>query len=292
MLNFGDSITVGVGSSSINKSWVGLLTPINQGVSGAQAADVSQKCIGITSNIDEVYTLMVGTNDARQYKDDSIKKSYYKKFLQSVIAWLYYPTKVLAKDCVLTGNWNNTLAFASGKNTTQTGSSALATVTGKKIYIGYYLQNDLATVNSLANVYIDDLLVGTYTCSAPAMNTINGATYAPACEVYDVSAGTHEVKIVIASSGKTVYLNYVIGNEQTHSNLKISNIIKYSANGYLAYGITQSTIESYNLMIKEVANNFSLNVIDNFNTLNPMTDLADEVHPNNAGHLKIYNNFK
>lgn len=293
MNNFGDSITVGVGASPSTKSWVGLLAPVNKAVSGSQAADVANVVTLTTPNVSDGHTLMIGTNDVRLYKDNASKQAHFKRFLRHCIAWLHYPAKVLGINCTFTGTWSNTTVNSIGKNSTQNGATAKATVTGDKIYIGYIIQNSSAAI-STADVYVDNVLVGVISCdgiTAP-MNTGNGATYAAACECFEVGAGAHEVRLVVTSTNKYFYLNYILGNNQVVSKLLVSNIIKYSDAAYITYGVSEIILNKYNNIINLLSAEFALTIVDNKSDIVPSLHLADGIHPNNAGHEIIYNNFK
>lgn len=289
MQAFGDSITVGTGASSTANSWMGLYTPVNNAVSGSQAGDISNKILSATPA--DKYYLMMGTNDVSVYKNDVVKQGYFKTFLRHCLAWVSFPNKILAKDMTMTGTWINTAANSFGKNTTQLGATISTTVTGSKIFIGYIIQNNTVAL-SKGDVYIDGVNVGTLNCDGQtvSMNTQNGATYANACEVFHVAAGTHTVQIVCTTSGKQLYINYVC-TDQLETPVKISNIIKQSATGYSNNGISVATTDAYNSIINCVLNDFSATLIDNYSAINPLIHLADTLHPNNAGHLIIHNNF-
>lgn len=289
MQAFGDSITVGVGANPSSKSWMGLYTPINSAVSGAQAADVSNKVI--ISEVSDKYSLMVGANDVAVYKNDQVKQGYYATFMRHNLAWLSFPNKVFAKDMTMTGNWINTAANSFGKNTTQQGATISTTVIGSKIFIGYIIQSNTVAL-SRGDVYIDGQLAGMLSCDGltVSMTTQNGATWGNACEVFHVADGTHTVSIVCTTSGKQLYINYICAN-QTETPVKISNIIKMSATGYNTYGISIDTTNTYNSILTNVLTDFSAILIDNYSAIDPTLHLADNLHPNNAGHQIIHNNF-
>lgn len=288
MINFGDSITVGVGASPSSKSWVGLFTPINSAVSGSQAAEVSNAVQ--TAQMNDFYTFMVGTNDVRIYKDHPTKMQYFRKFLFSALAFVAMPNKTTARNMTATGTWSNTQVNTFGRVTSQNNASLKTTFTGNKVYVGYIIQNHV-NATSVGNVLIDGVLVGTISCdgfSVP-MNTQNGATFAAACEVFNTSEGTHEIEI-INTSNKLLYINW-IATPQTPQDILVSNVIKLSPTVYQQLGITEQTTIDYNAIIQDVANHFGITLVDNFTKIDPAIHLSDGVHPNNAGHQIIYNNF-
>lgn len=297
---FGDSITVGTGASS-GQSWVGLFTPDNDGVSGAVASSMSTLVQGVTPDASKTYTIMIGTNDVRIYKDDTAKQDCFKDFLRNSVAWLCMDG---AADCAevggspnpnmtYTGTWSSISVNTCGRETTQLNASAEITVSGTAVYIGYIIQ-DVSAADTVAEVYIDNVLVGTLTPKQPL-----GSGYAPACARFGgLSSGNHDVKIVNTVSGKKFYLNYIKGSDQVNSpKILLSNVIKYSAAGYTNYGVTESTTDAYNTIISDLISEFTadgmdVTLVDNHASIDNTTDLSDYVHPNNAGHLKIHNNFK
>lgn len=301
---FGDSITVGVSANPSSLSWVGLLTPVNNAQSGDQAAEVSKDIQTVSVNPLNTYTIMVGTNDHRTYKADASRKEYFKRFLRQAVAWLALPTKVKGRDAgfTYTGTWNNTVINTFGKYTTATSSTAITSVSGTSIYVGYVIQNS-TQAKGTAKVFIDGTSVGSLATdgSSPTMNTVNGSTYAAACMRYSgLSNGLHEVKIVVDSvAGKYYYVDYVAGNDQVATpKILLSNIIPMTSAGYTTYGTSVGNVNDYNTIISDLVTEFTndgLNVVlvDNFTDISPATDFtADGIHPNNSGHAKISENFK
>jgi hypothetical protein len=286
---YGDSITAGFSASPSSLSYVSRSTPVNYGVSGYQAADVSN--LIITKPDAYNYSLMIGTNDVCVYKNDPTKKQYYEVFLRHCLAWMAFPSKIFAKNMVTTGSWVNTQANNFGKNTTEQGATISCNITGEKVFIGYIIQNHQVAL-SAGDVYIDNILVGTLSCDGitVSMNTQNGSTYANACKVFHVENGNHEVKIVCTTSGKQLYINYVC-SDQPERPVKVANIIKMKDAGYSAYGVSVQTINDYNAIISNVLQDFGAELIDNYSKIEPNIHLADNLHPNNLGHEVIYKNM-
>lgn len=290
MINFGDSITVGIGASTAPKSWVGLYAPINQAAAGSQAAEVSNAALSAS---DTNYTLMIGTNDVRIYKDSIEKQAHFKRFLRGILSALCHPVKTIARNMTATGTWVNTSVNSIGRYTLTNGAKLSCTVTGSKIFVNYIIQANTLAI-STGDVYIDSVLVGSISCDGQTnlMTTQNGLTYGSGCEVFNVAEGEHLVEIINTSAnGKYFYINYVSTN-QTEPLVKISNIIKLGASTYTSLGITSATTDAYNAIINNVITDFCAILIDNYSDINPAIHLSDGVHPNDAGHLIIHNNFK
>jgi len=289
MQTYGDSITVGTGASPSTKSWVGLYTPVNSAVSGSQAAEVSNAVL--TANNSD-YAVMIGTNDVRIYKDNVGKQAHFKRFFRGILSALSHPVKTIARNMTATGTWANTSVNSIGRFTLANGAKLSCTVTGEKIFINYIIQNNSLAV-STADVYIDSVLVGSICCdgNTASMQTQNGLSYGNGCDVFCVAAGSHLVEIINTSpNGKYLYVNYV-STDQTETPVKVSNVIKLGASTYTSLGITSATTDAYNTIINDVLTDFSATLIDNHSDIDPAIHLGDGVHPNNAGHLIIHNNF-
>lgn len=298
---FGDSITNGVGASSYSESWAGqwqdLYTTINTAVNGDQAGDMSYEIqTNHEPDINDIYTVMIGTNDHRQYKADATKQGFFEAFFRQSLAWLALPSRTIARDMTESGTWSNTGANSIGRLTTQNGATSQATVSGTGVYVGYIIQNSLSSEGT-AEVRIDGNLVGTISTYGD-MDTINGRTFAPAAAYFGGLADTsHTVEITVTSTGENFYLDYVAGSPQTPPQILVSNIIKMSAAAYSTYGTSEANVIAYNGIISDVlaefaADGVAITSVDNFTDIDPSTDLdPDGVHPNDTGHDIIYNNF-
>lgn len=299
---FGDSITVGVGATSYASSWAGLwgadFSTTNTAVNGDQAGDMSYE---IQSNhveeSERTYTMMIGTNDHRTYKDDIVKQGFFKSFLRQSLAWMALPTRTNARsvNVVETGIWADTGANAIGRVTTELGATATCSVTGTGVYIGYIIQNSLSS-EGVADVRIDGILVGTISIYGQ-MDTVNGRTFAPAAAYFGGLTDTsHTVEITVTSSGENFYLDYVAGSPQPPPKLIVSNIIKMSDAAYATYGTSEANVIAYNTIISDVISEFAsdgvaITAVDNYIDIDPLTDLSDGVHPNDTGHAIIHGNF-
>lgn len=300
---FGDSITVGGGASPSTESWIGLFTPKNNAVNNTGAGDMAKSVITNAFAFDPsvAYMFMIGTNDHRTYKADATKQEFWKKFLRMCVSWVSLENKKLPRvsgDMTFTGTWANTPVDSVGKYTTQLGATAEAVVNGDTVYISHIIQNSTAT-QAQADVYIDGNLVGTLDCFG-AMNTSAGGTYAPAAARFSgLGAGSHTVRVVVTTSGKNFHLYYIGGSDNAgglYPEVLLSNVIRMSAAAYTTYGSSDANVDQFNaiindLMLEFASDGFNVTLIDNHASIDPTTDLADGVHPNNAGHAKIHENF-
>lgn len=301
--SLGDSITVGVNASPNSLGYAHQLFDYTQkAVSGDQIAEQSKAAQSINPVANDRFTLMVGTNDIRTYKDDATKKGYFEAFYRQALVWLLTPGKVKARDAGMayTGSWSNTAANTFGKVSTALNATAQATVSGEAVYVGFILQAHSATVGSLFKVEVDGVDKGTYSCNGAGMNTVNGSTYAGAAlRIAGLSPGGHTVKVTVLSTGKNVYLDYIAGSAQAYQpQITVGNIIPMSTAAYTGYGISDATTLAYNALIGDLViyletDGFVLGFVDAYFQINTATDLAvDGVHPNNQGHGKLYDAFK
>jgi lysophospholipase L1-like esterase len=290
---FGDSITAGIGATTPAKSWVGLFTPVNKGISGAQAADLANTVILTAPIVTEKYTVMIGSNDIYKYRTDPIKQAYFKKFMRHNLAWLSFPNKVRAQDMVKTGTWWNASVNSFGIATSSNAATATATVTGTKVFIGHLMQDYVGTTGT-ASIEIDGVVVGTYSNNANGMTTHLAAGYALAACVFDVAAGTHTVKITVTSpNGGYFYLDYIAGNAQPSPKILLSNILKWSDAAYAGNGLMPTITNDYNTLVNQVIADFpNVVLVDNNSLINPVLHISDGVHPNDVGYKIIYNNFE
>jgi len=299
---FGDSITVGVGASSSNKSWAGLLggqrQVSNSAASGDQAADQSAKIQAASWAADRSYAIMVGTNDHRTYRSDAAKQAAFKAFVRQCIAWLAIPSKTIARSSSVTytGTWGNTVANTIGKQTTAMGAKASASFTGSGVVVGYILQQDLAAM-STATVKIDGVSVGSLSSYA-TMSTVNGRTYAPAAAYFGgLADGPHTIEIENTVAGKIFYLDYVAAVPKFSPRIVVSNVIRMTPAAYTTYNTSEANVIAFNAQIQSVVGEFASHglpvvLVDNCSGIDPAIHLPDGVHPNDAGHSIIHANFQ
>lgn len=305
---FGDSITYGTGASSKPMSYAALLVAslglpyTNYAVSGAQAADQSATAYAAKPNGGDKVSIMVGTNDHWKYGTNAAKKDLFKAFATGIVAWLAAPQRVRGIDPGFSyaGTWTKTQAFGIGKWSRTKDDTATVKVSGTAVYVGTIMQD---IVTGTADVYIDGAKVGSVSSKGAGMNTQKGATVAPAAYRFGGLANTEhtvQVKITSPSGGLNIfYLDYVAGSSQpSKPDVYLSNIIRMSAAGYAATGNTSSdqNVADYNTILSTLQSGFetdglSVSLIDSHGALNTTTDLADGIHPSNAGHLKLKNLF-
>ena len=310
---FGDSITTGTGAS--NPATTGYipvlarnkgLTIINNAVSGDMAADQADEiyALSITSGTQSTY--MIGTNDQEFYTTDNLLQDF-RDMMCVQLAWLAIPNsrKILGTDAVkitYAGSWSNSPAYGLGKYSTTNGSTATFTVYGSKIIIGSTaFPSDLA-MGGTFTVKVDGVVVGSYTDSFRGpMTTHAGINYGPfAIIIPNLTLATHTVVVTVTSAtnaNNQVYLDWVAGvdnvRQEAGPSVYVANVIQATL---YVYGGDEANIAKFCKVIKDSATYLSslgLNVsmVDVNSVLDPVADLADGLHPNDSGHLKIANSF-
>ncbi|MEY9328234.1 GDSL-type esterase/lipase family protein [Sinorhizobium fredii] len=304
----GDSITVGVGVTTAQR-YATLLanslsrTIVSRAKSGDMAADQAQKAISQARASTSIATIMVGTNDERVYGTSSVRRGYYIAFLRRLVLDAAAPVRKTGRSTAVAkvGTWFNTQVNTIGITTTQKGAKATATVSGTAVYIGTILQNH-PSARGVAQVKIDGQIVGTVSSDGTGgMNTYNGLSYGSAAFRFGgLSNGTHKVELTVTSaSGQNFRLDYISGNGgQAGVKTFVSNIIRKTAYGYAKVGGSDANVSAYNADIATListldSDSLGVYLVNNWSGFNPATHLLpDGVHPNPAGHSRIYSTFR
>lgn len=291
---FGDSITYGL-SATAGQSYSNLFTPINAGVSAAQAAEVSNHVQQESVNPFKAYTILVGANDATRYKDNPLLQQHFKSSLRASIAWLSLLDKKTAnKDLTLSGTWAKIPApNPVGMYTTQSGASASTQIKGSTIYVGLSA-GDFSDMSNFVVVEIDGIEYPHFSLYIPGSTTWLGQWWSRVCFVFDgLENTTHTVKITNkGSEGKFLHLDYIASNNQsTCPVILIGTIPKCTDTFCTSTGITQQTVQAYRNIIVEIANEFSARLVHTDLAMTEAGISSDGLHPNNIGHLQIHNAF-
>jgi hypothetical protein len=298
---FGDSISTpstNSGASSAANSMAGLTAGAEYNAVVGYQADTLANWVRLKAVDSRECRLMIGTNDVHVHKNDAQEQAWFREFLLASVAWLLTPAKKLARepgDFLLTGSWGNTAVNNFGKYTDQNGASAEGTFQGDAVYAFYIIQKN---VNAIADVYVDNVLVGELRSDGDFGGSSMQAPWAHACRRFaGFGPGQHTFKIV-SRGGLRFYLNGIAGTVQTGSaRLLLSNIAYFTAGAYATYGISAATTDAYNAIIVGVVNDlladgFDVTLVDNNAAIDPLTDLKpDGIHWNDAGHAKGFANF-
>ena len=267
------------------------LTEYNMAVSGAQAADQSFAATVLVPSAANTHTVLIGANDARLYPPS--KLSMWERFTRDLILKNALPQRVTARSAgmTLSGAWSNTLVNTVGKNTTAAGAKATAVVSGAAVYVSFIIQDNVSA-GGVANVKIDGVLAGTINSASLGLVTQNGLTYAPGSVRFGgLASGSHTVEIEVTSSGKIFYLDFIAGSDQpSNPAVYVGEVLRQS---YAGYG-SDANVALYNAALASITDDLALDGLDVSLVeldLVPATDLADGIHPNTAGHQKIFDAF-
>ncbi|PDT82942.1 SGNH/GDSL hydrolase family protein [Sinorhizobium sp. BJ1] len=306
----GDSITVGVGVTTAQRYATLLANSLSRTIasrakSGDMAADQAQKAISQARASTSIATIMVGTNDERVYGTSSVRRGYYIAFLRRLVLDAAAPVRKTGRSTAVAkvGMWFNTQVNTIGMTTTQKGAKATATVNGTAVYIGTIIQNH-PSAKGTAQVRIDGVLKGTISSDGTGdggMTTANGLSYGPAAFRFGgLSSGNHKVELTVTSAnGQNFRLDYIAGNtSQTGVKTFVSNVIRMNAYGYAKFGGSDASVSAFNTDIATLISTLSADglqayAVDNWSQINPATHLlTDGIHPNAAGHVRLYNAFR
>lgn len=317
MLNFGDSITLGTGATTNALGYAGLLqtdsntAQTNEGTSGAYACDVDAtqifndnvSTITIPVSRNPLQTLMIGTNDANIKGVGSYETGVYKPCHQASIAWLTIPStnKTLASTCTQTGTWaadgNYAATLAVKSSTNSSTLSCSITTNGGPIYIWYAVNDaytgtftyalDGGSTTSLSSVSTPLVAaLGTNGVFLVRLTSVSAASHTVAFNVTSGTGGTNTVSIIgigTTPPATPQYFGapavYVAGVIQQQSNANAAATAAYNADA----------LADVNLL---AGDGLPVYFVDARSAVNSSTQMANTLHPNNAGHSAIRDAFE
>jgi lysophospholipase L1-like esterase len=295
---FGDSITYGVGASVASKAYAYLLaialsgTSGNSAISGAMVPDQATYVYNANITSGDTVTIMLGTNDERIYGTNTAKQEFFKNGLAALAVRASSNTTNAIAGGTYTGTWYNTVAYGVGKHSNVNGSKLTFSVSGPVVYIGYIKQ---INNGGQFTVKVDGVLKGTYDCIGNGITTAKGLAYGPQLlRIAGLANTTHTVEIEVVSPTATanrVYIDWW-GGVAPRNAVYVANIPYATA--YVSGG-SDANVDAYNSEIASMANALGSDGVDvhlvDVNTSLSDSDMADEYHPNDAGHQKINNKF-
>ncbi|KRP74827.1 hypothetical protein TX23_01160 [Pseudomonas paralactis] len=306
---FGDSITFGIGSTPVGGIYVnGYVRNLAtyQGrivtISAVAASMVyDQAAVMFAFTIDSTFTtsLMIGTNDNRVYLDDAYRKDCFATGHLACLSWLAVPDtlKVFPNNaaCTYTGSWGtSSYGKIFTRFTTTVGATVTVPFSGPVVYL-----NILRTDGNVATgeVRVDGVLRSTVNFAGPGTGTLlspspaaAGAVGPSALRIGGLSDGPHslELKIItVGSGGSATFLGISVPpTSGVLPRVNAMTIIRSSDSS------TDARVAAYNALIATnvaILKRDGLDIaISNTNAvIEPSTDLADTLHPNDQGHNKI-----
>lgn len=290
----GDSISVGVGASAPAKSYAAILSAdLGQAIestasSGHMVPDQAAGVYGKNTVAGDKSVIMLGTNDAAQYGSDSAKRGYFIDGLRALS--IYLSAQIAAatpgNGVTFTGAWSTNPNAYGSYGSTVTGAKASFNVAGTAVALGFIRQ--LGNTGCF-KVTIDGVVKGTYPMGGDVTSLV-GKSWMPCSFIFGgLAAGVHavEVEIVGSTSGYSTFFHWFSGLVPK-AKLSLVNIPHATA-----YSGTNSTanIDAYNADIASLVTQLSgygldVNLADVCSALNA-SNMADNVHPNDSGHMKI-----
>ena len=323
--NFGDSITCGFYAQPNDgtglvwslEGYAGLfdtflsVPALNSCRQGDTAADLSRLWVPFhstpTANGNQLYTLMIGANDAYRYGIPASSLQTYSQEVGAALAWLAIPNtdKVLANTITQqTGIWTPDVNFGL-LSTDPTASLTFPinqAVAGRNLYLVYHVWalpygqagkaniaidgTTQATVdesqNSLVNIPTengtqDTFLVQTVPLGAAGPHTITFSSAGPAgSQIGLLWAGTPQADYRTVDGAPRVLIG----------------LITNSPSGNQTFAADIYNLQLTSLIPALAADGMNLTIVPTSRVLDPNTDFNDILHPNTAGHAKLAATFE
>ncbi len=318
--NFGDSLTCGFyaqpndgtglvwsleGYAGLFDAWLGVPAQ-NWCRQGDTAADLSRLWVPFhstpASTGNQLFTLMIGTNDAYRYGIPTDALQTYTQEVGAAVAWLAMPNsdKVLANAITQqVGTWSPDVGF--GMMSTSAGASLTFNVNqaaaGRNLYVVYHVWAQPYGVAGKATISVDGTVQATVDESANSsvrIPTENGTSDTFLVRTVPLGAvGPHTVSFSsVGPSGSEIGLlwagvaqeNYVAVDGAPRVLL---GLVPNSPSGNQTFAADNYSLQLGSLVPTLVADGMNVQIVPTSRVLDPGTDFADILHPNNAGHAKL-----
>lgn len=294
---FGDSITAYAGASSPQNAYISKLaaalgaTVDNSGVSTAMAIDQGGALINKAPAVGDVSTVWFGTNDQAKYDSDSVKRSHFIDCIRAYAVRLATnPVAAMPVNGVtFTGAWGTGYAYGV-HGSTAAGSAASFNVSGESVTLGFLRQYGNS---GTFRVRIDGVDKGVFAIGGD-VRTLLGSAFGPMALTFSgLGAGSHSVnvEVVTADASNVVFFHWFSGMVPK-CKVAVANIPHAVA---YTYGGSDANVDAYNSDISDLVFELSslglgVLLVDVCSVLNK-SDFADNVHPNDQGHEKVYKAF-
>ncbi|MFL9881300.1 SGNH/GDSL hydrolase family protein [Herbaspirillum rhizosphaerae] len=289
--SFGDSITAGAGASSFSNSYIGRLqsdlsiTIDDAAVSSSMVMDQADALYSRSFGVGDKTLIMFGTNDQAKYDLDIDKRRY---FIDGLRAFSFWSSTV----CTLAPAMSYSGAVATSG--LAWGSYGLSAPGAKAAFTSVGDVAALGSIRQYGNssqfkVTIDGIVKGTFNTGGD-VRTILGRSYGPMCLAFSgLGAGNHivEVEAISANTTNPVFIHWA-SSGVCNGSAFIANIPHAVA---YTYGGSSTNVDNYNAAILALINELisygiSVRLAGVVAALNP-SDMFDNVHPNDSGHIKI-----
>ena len=318
--NFGDSITCGFyatphdgtglvwsmeGYAGLFDTQLGVPSQ-NWCRQGDTAADLSRLWVPFHSTPDstshQLFTLMIGVNDAYRYGIAQVALQTYTAEVAAAVSWLAIPNsdKVLANAITQqTGSWNQDVGF--GMMSTDTGASLTFNVNqataGRNLYLVYHVWAQPYGQAGKASIAVDG------TVQATVDESQNSGVYIPTENgTYDTflvqqvplgAVGPHTVSFSsVGPAGSAVGLLWAGVAQGDYRNIDgapqvLVGYVTNSPSGNQTFAADNYSLQLMSLIPTLVADGMNVKGVNTTRVMDPNTDFADILHPNNSGHAKL-----
>lgn len=301
MKAFGDSITKG---SAVFKSFPSIIAQAkswaisNFGIDGAQAADIADSVYGNSVAAGDIRIIAVGENDQRTNGGDTTKQTFFSLIHKALVAFsaIADSNKIFGNSASVnySAGWVDGL-WGFGKYTNAASATATFQFTGSTLYLGMILSDPWTGTFS---VKVDGVVVATGSSAASGkISTVLGRVWAPMLvRISGLSIGQHTVIITNTSAGGSN--NYIAFDwaaaPSADAKVYVGEITKMTSSGYSQYGGSDASVDLFNKLIGTTVGDLYSDGLD-IHIVNspivPNSDLADGLHPTQAGHQKIATNY-
>jgi lysophospholipase L1-like esterase len=317
--NFGDSITCGAFASPLNGTgyvfstygYAGLfdaalgVPALNLCRSGDEAADTARLWAeNVTPALGQgqLFTLMLGTNDAYQCGNSSGCMANYQYAFTATLAWLALPAsdKYSAGNITTrSGSWTTDL---NDSLTSLTKNSTLdftvqQTVAGRPLLLAYQAIDASLLTGGSANVFIDGVAAATLTTTPSTGHPIatgNGTLATTFLAQLPLgSVGSHNIHIQVTSNDGALWsLMWAGVSTGNYAAVDGAPRVLVGSITTTESAALNATVAQYNTLLSSLvsglaAQGLNIQVAPTATALDPATDLTDLVHPNNGGHAKL-----
>ena len=323
--NFGDSLTCGFYAQPNDGTWpvysregyAGLFdtylgVPAEEWCrQGDAAADLSRLWVPFhsapASTGHQLYTLMVGVNDAYRYGIPANALAAYSQEVGAALAWLAIPNsdKVLGGAATQTaGTWTADSGF--GLVSSDAGATlsfpVTQTVAGHNLYVVYHVWALPYGQAGKAEIAVDGVVQATADASQNALvplPTENGTTDTFLLATVPLGGvGPHTVTFhSVGPGGSAVAMLWAGVPQRDYRQVDgaprvLVGLITNSPSGNQTYAADIYNLQLRSLVPALAADGLNLTLVPTDRVMDPATDFADILHPNNAGHAKLAGVFE
>jgi lysophospholipase L1-like esterase len=282
----------------LGETWINLCRP------GDQAADMARDWLYLNAvpaaGASQLYTVMIGTNDADFCGGTQGCLSNWALSLRASLAWLGLPAadKVLGKDAALGTDWVEDLGF--GAATTKPNDTITFTVNqavaNRSLFVAYRVFDAGTLTPGSATLSVDGTVVDTLNTQVNTGHpilTAHNVSDTVFLETVPLGAvGMHTVQLKTSATGGFFSVMWAGASTQNYATVPGSPRILIAQIINSIDPTVDANITTYDAQLPQILSSFTaeglyITTAPTHNLLNPSTDYADTIHPNGQGHAKL-----